>query len=158
MLLPAHASKASFLSCSLPLIRSGAAAWKANCPSTFSWPSGWLTFLGLRRSSFHPVVRSLSCSPSSFHWHDWMPATQTAHWHPAQRWRYQSFWRREEEWAGAPNWISCYQKKNLLHQWLIFFRMQLIHPPLPQCSFALAGDVQPRKEKAPGGFIAFSST
>lgn len=32
-ILPAHISKASFIRCSLPVTRSSAAAWEANCPS-----------------------------------------------------------------------------------------------------------------------------
>lgn len=49
----------------------------------------------------------------------------------------QPFLRREEEWVGTPKCISCWRKKKLLHQWLIF-RMHPTHPSPPRCPLGLA--------------------
>lgn len=48
------------------------------------------------------------------------------------------FWGGRMNGQEPPNWIICWQKKNLLHQWLIFFRMHPTHLPPPCCPLALA--------------------
>lgn len=89
----------SLISWALPLIRTSAAEWETNCPSTFLWTKEVTS--GFKMLLF-PHRCQILVLPLGFHWCDQMAATQRAHWHPAL------FWGGRRNGQEKPNCISCW--------------------------------------------------